>query len=311
MAITENPVYGRKIFFLNPPYAIKSTVIDKLRAQEFETYYIESYKVAKSVLRENKDAICFIDIDDQMPVKDWFNFIKSFEEDEILSSIFIGILSQKIKLSDKNQFLLKANIAGGFIMMTEGLDTITEKLIRICEINGAKGRRQYVRLDCKQEKNAVVHASKNGRLYQMKLIDISSVGFACALPPKDKGTFNIKEVITNINISLDSRSIDCEAAIFAIKEGQEFDTLVMLLLPNTPSSTKTLIQKYVFSTLQKRVDNTVMSTIEDVTDYSIEPKNIKDDQNLKFFNDDIIDNVLNAQDISELQELEDLDSAFV
>lgn len=311
MAITENPIFGRKIFFLNPPYAIKTTVVEKLRAQEFETYYIENYRVAKAILRENRDAICFIDIDDQMSVKEWFNFVKSFEEDEILSTIYIGILSQKIKFADKNQFLLKTNIPGGFIMMTEGLDTITEKIIRICEINGAKGRRQYVRLDCKQETNAVVHASKNGRLYQMKLIDISSVGFACALLPKDKGTFVDKEVVSSIIITLDSKSINCEAAIFAIKEGQGFDTLVMLLLPSTSASTKALIQKYVFTTLQKRVDTQIASTIEDVTDYSIEPKNVQNDNSLKFINDEVIDNVMNAQDISELQELEDIGDTFV
>lgn len=310
MALNENPLFGRKIFFLNPPYAIKTTIIDKLRAQEYETYYIDDYKVAKETLRKNKDAICFIDIDDQLTINEWFNFIKSFEEDIDLSTIYIGILSQKIKLSDKNQFLLKTEIPGGFIMLTEGLDTITEKIIRICEINGAKGRRQYVRLDCKQEKNAVVHASKNGRLYQMKLIDISSVGFACALSTKDKGTFIEKEVVTSIIITLDSKTISCEAAIFAIKQGPDYDTLVMLLLPGTKSSTRSLIQKYVFTTLQKRLDNFIDNLAYDTTDYSVEPKNVQDNNSLKFINDDS-DFIINQQDISELQELEELDTTFI
>lgn len=308
MAINENPVFGRKIFFLNPPYAIKTTVVEKLRAQEYEAFNIENYRIAKDLLRMNQDAICFIDIDSELSPKEWFNFVKSFEEDEVLSTIFIGILSQKVKLSDKNQFLLKASIPGGFIMLTEGLERITDKITRICEINGSKGRRQYVRLDCRTEEEATVHASKDGRLYTMKLIDISSVGFACAIPNKDADKFVEKEVVSSIIITLGKRTINCEAAIFAIKPGENFSTLVMLLLPSTATTTKNMIRNFVFTTMQKNIDLKASVIIEDKTDYSIEPKNIENDNSSKFINDEAITDIMNADDISEL---EDIDEVFV
>lgn len=236
MAINENPVFGRKIFFLNPPYAIKTTVVEKLRAQEYEAFNIENYRIAKDLLRMNQDAICFIDIDSELSPKEWFNFVKSFEED------------------------------------------------------------------------ATVHASKDGRLYTMKLIDISSVGFACAIANKDADKFVEKEVVSSIIITLGKRTINCEAAIFAIKPGDNFSTLVMLLLPSTAATTKNMIRNFVFTTMQKNIDLKASVIMEDTTDYSIEPKNIENDNSSKFINDEAITDIMNAEDISEL---EDIGEVFV
>lgn len=302
----QNPVFGRKIFFLNPPYAIRSTVIEKLRTQEYETYYIEDYHFAKPVLRKNQDSILFIDIDEGgLSVQEWFNFVKTFEDEDILKTIYIGILSQKIKISEKNQFLLKTNIPGGFIMLTEGLDIIIDKIIKICEINGAKGRRQYVRLDCKNLSDTSVNVSKDGRLYTMKLVDISSVGFACSISAKDKLKFQEKEVLKSIIISVGSKTINCEAAIFAIKDNGDFATIVMLLLQTTPIQTKNIIRNYVFSSLQNSIQSLIDGSIGDLTDYSVEIKS-SDSNNSKFISDITFDSIDALGDISDLEELPEL-----
>ncbi|MBQ0002072.1 MAG: hypothetical protein KBT21_00900 [Treponema sp.] len=311
MGQSENPIFGRKVFFLNSPYAIKTSVIERLRTNEYEAFYIDDVGFAKPILRQNPDSICFINIDYGFSIKEWFNFVVSFQKDEILKTIYIGILSQKIRLADKNQFLLKTEIPGGFIMLDEGLDKITEKIIKICEINGAKGRRQYVRLDCKQKTDATVHIEKNGRLFTMKLIDISSCGFACAIAVKEKERFTEKEVLKNIIISLGKKSINCEAAIFAIKDGLPFATIVMLLMPSTPSATRTLIRNYVFSSLQESINISINGIIKDTTDYSIEDKTINDKANTFIFEEDENLNIENISDIEDLEEIGDLETAFV
>lgn len=307
----ENPIFGRKVYFLNPPYAIKTNVVEKLRSLEYETYFIEDIQCAKPILKKNKDSICFIDIDSGFSLSEWFNYIHSFQKDMDLATIYIGLLSQKIKASDKNQFLLKAEIPGGFIMLDEGLDKITEKIVKICEINGAKGRRQYVRLDCKQRKDATLHIEKEGRLFTMKLIDISSCGFACAIGVKEKEIFKEKEVYKKIIITLGTKTINCEAAVFAIKDGLPYATIVMLMMPSTSASTKNIIRSYVFSTLQKDMETLSKSIMKDMTDYSIVDDDKTDNSNIFIFEEDPLANINEIEDLAELEDVGDIADTFI
>ena len=54
---TENPFFGRKVYFLNPPLSLSNQIISNLRALEYEVYSIPNYQDAKSILRENQNAI--------------------------------------------------------------------------------------------------------------------------------------------------------------------------------------------------------------------------------------------------------------
>lgn len=298
----QNPVFGRKIYFINPPYAIKTTLIDRLRALEYEAYYIHDPRSAKAILENNPDSLCFVCIDSILPTNQWFNFIKSFETNDNLKSIFIGILSQNIKTSEKNQFLLKTNIPGGFISLTESFDKITDKIIQICELNGAKGRRQYVRLNCNNYEETFVHISKNGRLYPMKLIDISSVGFACMLKTKDKSIFTEKEILKPIVITLGLKTINIEAAVFALKENPNYVTMVMLFMPSTSATTKDIIRNYVFSMLQGDLDMKVEITVRDNTDYSKDLTKETGDKSSAFINEEEITSDTNLDEVSDLEE---------
>ena len=76
----ENPIFGRKVFFLNPTLSIQNVFVRKLQDLEYEVYTIEHYYDAKPVLSEYEDSICFINIDDRLTYKQWLNFIKSFEK---------------------------------------------------------------------------------------------------------------------------------------------------------------------------------------------------------------------------------------
>src|SRR5574344_206655 len=172
----DNPVYGRKVFFLNPPYSVRKYVITSLQEMEYEVYTIDDYRDAKNILRHYKDSICFVNIDETLTADSWFNFITSFENDESLNSIFLGVVSERMRKSDKDLFLLKTKIPAGFIPLNGKIDDITETFRGILEINGAKGRRQYVRASCANDKDAILLYTTDSKMYQMKLLDLSSVG---------------------------------------------------------------------------------------------------------------------------------------
>ncbi|MBR5095901.1 MAG: hypothetical protein IK094_02205, partial [Treponema sp.] len=52
--------FGHKVIFLNPDFGGHGDVFKALREDEYELYFIENYRDAKSVLREYKSSICIV-----------------------------------------------------------------------------------------------------------------------------------------------------------------------------------------------------------------------------------------------------------
>ena len=271
----DNPIFGRKVFFLNPPYSVRKVVLGNLQEMEYEIYVIDDYKDAKNILRHYKDSICFINVDEQLTPEAWFNFVTSFEDDEILKTIFLGIITERLRKADKDQFMLKANIPAGLIPLNGRLDDITETFNGILEINGAKGRRQYVRAQCAKDPNAVLFYTVGGKMYQFKLLDISSVGTAAILPPQFKDLLQPNSVMRDITISLGTKQLVLSAAVFAIKENEKFLTLVLLFMKGTLSSTKSVIREYVFKTLSSDMINSITGESQDGENYDYKPREVK------------------------------------
>jgi hypothetical protein len=268
MESRENPTFGRKVFFLNPAFSTKNIIVNKLIEDEFEVYVIDNYRDVKNVLRNFPDAICFINIDDQLTHEQWLNFIKSFETDETLKSIFLGILSSRISKTDRDLFLLKTSIPAGFIMTNERMEDVTDTIRGILNINGAKGRRQYVRTNCESDPNALMLVRIGGKMYKMHLLNISIVGAACILAPQYKDMFQTNSVIRNISVMLGGKYFDCTVAVYAVDSTPKYCKLVLLFMHGLPYAVKKLIRTYVTDTLQKKVLDIIKSNPQDMEDYS-------------------------------------------
>lgn len=302
----ENPVFGRKVFFLNPGLKVHNSIVGKLRQKEFEVYEIEDYKDAKPVLSENEDAICFIDIDSGLSFKEWFNFVKSFEFDYSLQGIFIGILSAKATPLIREQFMLKAKLPGGMVNMNENTIMLLDTIERILEINGAKGRRKYVRLDCYGLENVYASCMVSGRMIDFTLEDLSSVGFA-AICSKTFLPLLKKDMMCGLTLRIGSKDIFIECKIFAVKESSSTVTCVFMFRENTDEKIRIDIRNFVFAVLQKKMNALINSSIKDLTDYSKEIEIPKDTNAANVFVDDVkFDAVDDSEVLPVLGDLEEL-----
>ncbi len=81
-----------------------------------------------------------------MNYEEWYNYIKSYEIDQKLDSIFIGVISNKANYNVREKYMMDLKLPGGFIMLNETIDITSNKIKGILEINGAKGRRKYIPL---------------------------------------------------------------------------------------------------------------------------------------------------------------------
>lgn len=260
-------LFGRKIFFLNPAYSVRNEVITELQNEEYEVYIIESYRDAKNLLRLNENAILFINVDAQLAMNSWYNFIRTFEKEDVLSSIYVGIISERIRPADRELFLTTAQIPAGITMLDTDMKFITESILGILKEANAKGRRQYVRANLSHDKEASLFWNHGTKMHQLKLLDISSVGMSVKVPPALAQIVGKNFILRDVTLRLGSKQIVIEAVVFAVKEIPDGIIWVLLLLPNTSTKTRDIIRQYISETFQKIMMTVINNARPDDTAY--------------------------------------------
>jgi len=264
MESRENPVFGRKVFFVNASITTEHYVTDTLHEQEYEVYTIEDYRMVKPILRDNKDALCFIDIDSQLTFKQWFNFILSFQQDPALKSIFFGVISSKATAADCQFFLMNLPLPGGFNFLDSKIENFMKTLIGILDINGAKGNRKYIRLTCGNIKQISAYIADKGKLHDLNVENISSVGMACTFSSALSGIFEANHVYDNISLTVGRKSMVCPCVVLRATATE----VVLLFTKQVTNSERQEIKTFIHDVLRERFDGIKSNTILDLTKYA-------------------------------------------
>ena len=172
MESKENPLFGRKIFLISQNILIENYLYSYLRKNEYEVYILHDYRKAKNILSQYPDSMCFVDIDHEMSYSEWYNYMKSFSVTPALSGIYFGILTQSAGGEDKDKFLMNVRLPGGFNYI-EKKEKFLQNFSAILNLNGAKGRRKYLRLDTREEKDVSGYMTFQGKLYTINIKDKS------------------------------------------------------------------------------------------------------------------------------------------
>lgn len=268
MNLHENSDFGRKVFFIDFSETFKNNIIPILLENEIELYIIDTYKDAKNLLRLNPDSICFICIDRDLPPENWYNFIMSFEHDPMLSTIFFGVASERNDDGVKNHFLLNATIPAGFISLAVNDDILADNLMRILDINGAKGRRKFVRADCSDDILIAADCTIDGARIPLKITDISSAGVSCHTDAKFASFFKPNLLIRDLNISLRTKKIQVAAISMhaAIKDG--ILEVLLLFTKGIAISAQRIVREYIQHCLQKEINDQLVDSPPDKSNYS-------------------------------------------
>ena len=268
MESRENPLFGRKIFFVNPNFNIEKYLIDFLRKNEYEVYIIKDYRKAKKILSVYPDSMCFIDIDEELSYSEWFNYMKSFAVIPELQGIYLGIVTQTASWEDKDKFLMNIRLPGGFTVITKQ-EKLIENFAKILDLNGAKGRRKYLRLDTRNERDVSGYMTLGGKLYTVNIKDISSVGFAITYKQELTGLFQKNTLIRNLCLSAGRKSMVCSCIIFNTQINPDGTAMSVLMLTNeNPESTKTYIRDYIFQKFDAKMNTLIENVEKDDTRYN-------------------------------------------
>ena len=268
MNLHENSYLGRKVFFAYPPYYITNTIIPKLSEAEYEVYVINQYQKIKPILQKFPDSICFFNIDaDDLTYTEWFRFIKTFEEDEVLSTIFFGVLSQHAPKIHRERFMTDIQLPAGFIQYIPDLPALTDRYIKILELNGALGKRKYIRADCGFNRSIFVDLEVSGVRIPLILQNISSVGLSC-YANKTHLPYLSENSVHRAVFHLGSTTFTGSVIILMKREVQERSIVVMLFSQGLSYSSRNIIREFIRDKMQENLLKHMEGIPLDSRDYS-------------------------------------------
>jgi len=224
-----------------------------------------------------------------LSVDGWYNFIKSFETDEDVKTVFLGVLTLKAKPKLQEKFLMDLKLPGGFVMLDQKPEDVFKQLEGILNINGAKGVRKVIRLDLKDTRDVNGYFSNGSTLYSFRLVDISSLGFAAVTPARMSAVFKKGSFLKNVSVTMGRYSFVCTIMIYSTKIVGDSCTVVAVFADTTPVQIRKKIHDFVYDTLEIRNRIFMEDLPHDFTDYNSKPIVFADDEN--------------ADDVEEVEEV--------
>lgn len=242
---------GKKVFFLYPQSVIQDELITFLLNHEFEVYFLKDHRKAIRLFRKFDNAICFINIDDGLKEEAWEKYITSLKEDPEIKGLQIGILSYNNDPKLRQKYLMNIGVECGFVQLKLGAKQSTEIILKVLEVNEAKGRRKFVRVNCENDQQVTLNFSHIEFSYKGQIIDISSVGVACRF--QDIVSVKNKTVLHEIQLNLNGRLIQTDGIILARRADSDM-ILIIVFNPRPKEKELEKIHRFIHRTLQKKMD---------------------------------------------------------
>lgn len=267
----EHPLLGRKIFFINPHLIVDNYIVAELRNDEYEVYVIDDYRNAKGILEYFEDALVFVDIDNGLTYDEWFNYIKSFQLNEKLKSIFIGVISSKATTADQERFVMNLSLPGGFMLVNrKEIENGLQNIKNVLTLNGAKGCRKYIRLDSKNLDRVNGYFAFRDKLYTFYVDNISSVGFACFYSSEIGEILKKNTLHPCISLTLGKRTVIASSVVLDTRIVGEKGFSVLLFTKDVDRDTRNQIRAFIFDVLDEKLKGIISKVKFDLYDYSKE-----------------------------------------
>ena len=173
---SEDSLFGKKVFFLNPPEVIKE-VLPVLIESEYEIYTTTDQTRLGRYLCKNPDCLVFVNIDEGEDERVWRSWIRSVKDNAASAVTRFGVITMMADDAKKQTYIMDLGIECGFIVVKIGAARTIEILLKMLQANEAKGRRKYVRTICPDDAADFTCKTSAG-LIRGALRDLSSAGMA-------------------------------------------------------------------------------------------------------------------------------------
>ena len=245
---------GRPVFFVRPHSVLQETLITELIRNEYEVAVLEDHTKVALLIRNHPEAIVFFNIDEGYSPEGWASLVRELRKGWATQAYRLGVLTYNDNPELARRYLIDYEIEAGFIKLSLGVAESTKTILRVLEANEAKGRRQALRVLCR-DNTAQFTLKYNGEVFQGTLLDISAVtftGLVTGIPPVPPRT-----LIKKVQLKFHGTLSPATALVIGSRlqpDGRE--ALYMLLDPKaTPEETFDRIRWYQRKTLQANLDD--------------------------------------------------------
>lgn len=249
---SRNFQYGRKVLFLNATSAIVCSTIPDLVAREFDASFIPGRNGAEAVIARFPGAILILNLDDGTGAESWISFINALNDDGSDATPTVCVMYRGDSFNEAD-FAGKARFTGGFIRIADAANSLEPIAAALDGLN-AKGMRKFVRADCSDDEEAVLHAIVNNKMYSLKCHDISMAGVSCTVDAKFAEAFPPKSLVRDATLTLERKTVSwLMLVVGAFPEGGSVK-LVMMFASKIPEAAETVIHSYILQAQQRAVD---------------------------------------------------------
>lgn len=242
--------FGKKVIFLYPQSVIQEKLITQIVRNEYEVYLIHDHEKNLKFIRKYNNSILFINIDAGLKEEEWEKYIRNIINNNHTKNVRIGILSYDDDKELAKKYLMDIGVQCGFIRLKLGVKESTSIILKTLEVNEAKGQRKYIRVSCKEHKNASFNLKIEDDVFSGNITDISSVGMAISFNKPIQ--LKVKTLLSDIQLRLKGIICMVTGVVIAIREGEK-NTYVIMFAKNMHEDTKNKIYHYIYSILQESI----------------------------------------------------------
>ena len=250
--INASDITGKKIFFLYPTPVMQNRIIFELVQHEYEIYMTRNKDTLRRVLRKYPDSIVFVDINQQLPEKEWETWITAVMNSPDTKTVSIGIITDNHDEDLRQKYLQTIKVTCGYTILKFDLEKNIKQIVEILQVLGAKGRRKFIRATIDDASNATVNLPIEGTFVNGKIKDISVVGISFTLDGNPEIAKNA--LVKDVQIILQTSRIKVEGIVFGSRMDGKEKIYVLLFSQRTDSEVRAKIRKYIQHNLQTKMD---------------------------------------------------------
>jgi len=253
MANTDGPIdiIGKKVFFLFPTVVVQNKIITELIQQEYEVYSAKNKDTIRRVIREHKNSIVFVDINEHLKETEWESWITAVKNAPDTKDTSVGIVTANDDEKIKRKYLMALKVCS-YTVLKFDLDKAIIHIIEILQSLQAKGRRKFIRATTTKDSNVTLNLSVNGSFKNGQIRDISVVGISCTI--EDEPDIPKNTLFKDIQIKLQTAIIKVEGIVFGTRMEGEEKVYVILFTQRIDPDVRTKIRTYIQHNLQSKMD---------------------------------------------------------
>jgi len=213
--VEDNPLYGRKIFFLYPPSVVQEEMVINLLREGYEVYLLRDHEKCIPLLKEYPDSVFFVNLDQVLSEIQWQNFICRIIDNPLLKDVKLGVLTYNQDPVLEKRFTEIIKLPYGYIVLKISTKQSLEIILKVLEMHGTRGRRKYVRVKCDEDPPATFYVKIREEIITGRVLDISIAGMACVFDSKiviPAGT-----AIEEIHINLHQVVVRISGTVFVVR----------------------------------------------------------------------------------------------